>query len=90
VVKAFNHIQAGHITEHAQPDGTPRRRALVIAGDDPDAKATVRGFIHQIGFDVVDAGTLADSWRIEPGAPGYGPRLDVEEMHEALDAATRG
>jgi predicted dinucleotide-binding enzyme len=90
VVKAFNHIGAAHILEHAQPDGTPQRRALAVASDDEDAKATVRAFIHEIGFDVVDAGTLAESWRIEPGTPGYGPRLDVEELHEALDAATRG
>ncbi len=90
VVKAFNHIEAAKIVDEAQPDGTPGRRALVVAADDEDAKATVRGFIHEIGFDVVDAGSLADSWRIEPGTPGYGPRLEVEQMHEALDAATRG
>jgi 8-hydroxy-5-deazaflavin:NADPH oxidoreductase len=89
VVKAFNHIQSGHLTEQGQPAGTPDRRALVIAGDDADAKATVSGLIHEFGFDVVDAGPLAESWRIEPGTPGYGPRLEVADMHEALDAAQR-
>jgi hypothetical protein len=27
--------------------------------------------IHQLGFDTVDAGTLAQSWRIEPEATAY-------------------
>lgn len=89
VVKAFNHIMAVHIVEHAQPDGTPGRRALAVASDHDEARSAVRGLLHEIGFDVVDVGSLADSWRIEPGTPGYGPRLDVEQLHEALDAATR-
>ena len=45
--------------------------------------------IDELGFDVVDAGPLADSWRIEPGTPGYGPRLDAAGMREALAGATR-
>ena len=89
VVKAFNHIQSAHLTEHASPAGTAGRRALTVAGDDADAKATVTALIDELGFDVVDAGSLADSWRIEPGTPGYGPRLDSAGMGEALAAATR-
>jgi predicted dinucleotide-binding enzyme len=89
VVKAFNHIQSAHLTEHASPAGTAGRRALTVAGDDADAKATVTALIDELGFDVVDAGSLADSWRIEPGTPGYGPRLDSAGMTEALAAATR-
>src|SRR3970282_1232686 len=38
VVKAFNHIYAAELTTHGQPAGTPDRRALVIAGDDPCAQ----------------------------------------------------
>ena len=29
-------------------------------------------FLDSIGYDVVDTGSLADSWRQEPGAPVYG------------------
>lgn len=89
VVKAFNHIQSTHLVEHAQPEGTPGRRALVAASDHDEAKVTVSRLIDELGFDVVDGGSLADSWRIEPDTPGYGPRLDVEEMRAALDAARR-
>ncbi len=89
VVKAFNHIMAAHLTEHALPAGTAGRRALVVAGDDEGAKATVTALIDELGFDVVDAGSLAESWRIQPDTPGYGPRLDAEGMRAALDQASR-
>jgi len=89
VVKAFNHIRSSHLLEHGQPSGTAGRRALAIAGDDADAKATVARVIDGFGFDVVDVGPLAESWRIEPDTPGYGARLDAEELREALAAAVR-
>jgi predicted dinucleotide-binding enzyme len=89
VVKAFNHIQAAHLTSHGLPSGTPNRRALVIAGDDADAKAIVTRMIDQFGFDTVDAGPLAESWRIQRDTPGYGPRRNAEELRRDLAAAVR-
>jgi predicted dinucleotide-binding enzyme len=89
VVKAFNHIYAAELTTHGQPAGTPNRRALVIAGNDAAAKATVAKLLDQFGFDVVDAGSLSESWRIQRGTPGYGPRRNAEELRRDLAAATR-
>ena len=89
VVKAFNHIQAADLTAHAQPKGTPNRRALVIAGDDAAAKRTVAELIDRFGFDVVDAGPLAEGWRIQRDTPGYGPRRNAEELRRDLAAAKR-
>jgi predicted dinucleotide-binding enzyme len=45
--------------------------------------------IDGFGFDVVDAGPLAESWRIQPGTPGYVQRLNTEELTSALAAAKR-
>jgi 8-hydroxy-5-deazaflavin:NADPH oxidoreductase len=42
VVKAFNNIYFGELATQGRPAGTPGRRALAIAGDDADAKKTVR------------------------------------------------
>lgn len=89
VVKAFNHIQAAHLTAHAQASGTPNRRALVIAGDDASAKASVARLIDQFGFDTVDAGPLREGWRIQRDTPGYGPRRTAEELRRDLAAAKR-
>jgi predicted dinucleotide-binding enzyme len=71
LVKAFNNILAHHIPKLARPTGAPDRTALPIAGDDADAKKAVATLIHQLGFDTVDAGTLAQSWRIEPETTAY-------------------
>jgi predicted dinucleotide-binding enzyme len=89
VVKAFNHIQAAHLTAQAQPHGAEGRRALAVAGDDADAKAEVGRLINEFGFDTVDVGPLAESWRIEPGTPGYGPRRSAAELRADLEAARR-
>ncbi|MBI5532439.1 MAG: NADPH-dependent F420 reductase [Deltaproteobacteria bacterium] len=89
VVKAFNHIYAAELTTHGQPAGSKNRRALVIAGDDAQAKATVTHLLDQFGFDTVDAGPLKEGWRIQRDTPGYGPRRTAEELRRDLAAARR-
>ena len=89
VVKAFNHIYAADLTAHRQAAGTPNRRALVIAGDDRSAKATVSAMLDAFGFDSVDAGPLAEGWRIQRDTPGYGPRRNAEQLQKDLGAAKR-
>jgi len=89
VVKGFNHIYAAELTTHGQPAGSKNRRALVIAGDDPGAKATVTHLLDQFGFDTVDAGPLKEGWRIQRDTPGYGPRRTAEELRKDLAAARR-
>jgi len=89
VVKAFNHIYAAALTTDGQPAGTKNRRALVIAGDHPGAKATVVRLLDQFGFDTVDAGPLKEGWRIQRDTPGYGPRRTAEELRRDLAAAKR-
>ena len=89
VVKAFNHIYASQLTTDGRPAGTPNRRALVIAGDDQAAKATVTKLLDEFGFDTVDAGPLAESWRIQRDTPGYGPRRNAEQLSADLKAAKR-
>ncbi len=89
VVKAFNHVYAAQLTTDGTPPGTPNRRAFIIGGDDVDAKRTVAALIDQFGFDTVDFGPLAESWRIQPSTPSYGPRRTAEEARRDLAAAAR-
>jgi len=89
VVKAFNHIYAAQLTTDGRPAGSTNRRALVIAGDDAGAKATVTRLLDQFGFDTVDAGPLKEGWRIQRDTPGYGPRRTAEELRRDLAAAKR-
>jgi hypothetical protein len=104
VVKGFNNIFYRHLAELARPAGAEDRSAIVIAGDDEDAKKSAAEFLDAIGYDTVDAGSLAESWRFEPGTPAYGPPYAAGEdnftaapsrpagvnvLREALAAARR-
>ncbi len=86
VVKAFNMIQSEAIGADAKPVGAPGRRALPIAGDDTDAKRTVAALIDSFGFDVVDAGPLAEGRRYDRDKPAYGSYLSADELRAALAA----
>ncbi|GAB3461800.1 NAD(P)-binding domain-containing protein [Kineococcus endophyticus] len=83
-VKAFNGIMAEHLLTAGRQPGDLERRALPVAGDSADAKQVVGGLVDELGFDVVDAGSLADSWRQQPGTPVYGAEAGVEGITKAL------
>jgi predicted dinucleotide-binding enzyme len=72
VVKGFNNIYFGHLGDLARPHGAADRAVLAVAGDDAGAKDEVAAFLDSIGYDTVDAGSPADSWRFEPDTPAYG------------------
>ena len=72
VVKVFNNIFFKHLRSLPRPPGAADRSALPIAGDDKEAKAAVAAFLDSIGYDAVDAGSLAESWRQDSGSPAYG------------------
>ena len=88
VVKAFNNIYAKHLLEHGRPAGDPRRIALPVAGDDPAAKQVVLKLLDELGFDGVDAGTLDESWRQQPGTPVYARDFDAAGVRRALAEAS--
>ncbi|WP_233255488.1 NADPH-dependent F420 reductase [Naasia lichenicola] len=89
VVKVFNNIGFADIPNDAKPVGTPGRRALPVASDDDEAKATVIALLDEFGYDAVDVGSLADSWRYQPDTPAYGVPADADGMRKLIDAAER-
>lgn len=89
VIKAFNNIYAARLQNFGLPAGTTGRIAIPVAGDDPKAKGIVVRLVDEIGFDAVDAGSLAESWRQQPGTPVYGPGLIAAEVQRALSEASR-
>ncbi len=88
VFKVFNGIYWKHLLDKGVPAGTAGRIALPVAGDDPAAKKIVLDLVDQIGFDGVDAGTLAQSWRQQPGTPVYGKDFDAAGVTAALAEAS--
>ena len=89
VVKAFNHIGFSAITEDASPAGTPNRRALAVSSDYPEATELVTKLYDEVGFDTVDVGPLAESWRVERDQPAYVIRQNRDELVANLAKATR-
>lgn len=89
VVKTFNNIYADHLLKRGKPKGAPGRIALPVAGDDRRAKDIVIDLLDQLGFDGVDAGSLDESWRQEPGTAVYGTDLDAERLRTALKEQKR-
>jgi len=89
VVKAFNHIGAADLTTAGSPRGTVGRRALIVAGDDADAKQAVGDLIDEFGFDAVDIGSLADGWRIQRDTPGYVKPFAALDLELAVADAKR-
>src|SRR5450755_3655896 len=70
--ESVNNIFYKHLLSLARPTGAADRSYLPIAGDSAPAKAAVTEFIESIGYSVVDAGPLADSWRQATGTPVWG------------------
>lgn len=90
VIKAFNNIYFISLLEKGAPKGTMDRIALPVAGDPPDARAKVLRLVDELGFDPVDAGSLEESWRQQPGTPCYTNDLEAPRLKEALAAVDRG
>ncbi len=84
VVKMFNTIHAATIVDGGKPAGAPGRICLPVAGDDPVAKAKAIALAEAFGFDGLDAGSLGESWRQQPGTAGYCRDLDLVAMRDAL------
>ena len=89
VAKGFNHIFAKDITTDGTPAGTPNRRALATASDFPEAAELVTRLYDEFGFDTVNIGPLADSWRVERDRPAYVIRQNADELRENLAKANR-
>jgi predicted dinucleotide-binding enzyme len=87
IVKAWNAIGSDSFARQGKPAGSPDRIAIPVAADSDRDRKVGMALVEHTGFDAFDAGTLADSWRQQPGTPCYCTDLTLEEMHFSWAAA---
>jgi predicted dinucleotide-binding enzyme len=90
LVKVFNNILEYTLKHHGKTAGAEGRVAISIAGDNQEHKKVVAQLVDLTGFDTVDAGSLAESWRQQPGTPAYCTELNELELKQALADAKKG
>jgi predicted dinucleotide-binding enzyme len=90
LVKVFNNMLEGTLKYKGKTAGAEARVAISIAGDNPEHKKIVAQLVDITGFDTVDAGSLAESWRQQPGTPAYCTELNESELKKALVNAEKG
>jgi predicted dinucleotide-binding enzyme len=86
VVKTLNHIGYHEIDAERRPVGSMDRRALGVAGDDPEAVNVVAAVIERIGYDAVRMDSLRTGRLLEPGGPVFGAALGRAEFERAIRA----
>ena len=89
VLKAFNNIMAQSLSGKGLSSGTKGRIAAPVSGDDQHAKEVLIRLIDTLGFDGIDAGSIDESWRQQPGTPVYCTDLDIAGVRRALSQANR-
>jgi predicted dinucleotide-binding enzyme len=83
-VKSLNHLGYHDMDEHARPSSDPMRRAIAVASDDTEAKRMVSAFVDSLGFDPVDAGSLADGIHLQTGTAVFGRELSRAEFERMI------
>lgn len=89
IAKAWNAIGSASLARKAKPAGAADRIAIPVAADRDQDRKVAMTLINDTGLDAFDAGSLADSWRQQPGAPVYCTDLTYDEIADALNRAER-
>jgi hypothetical protein len=90
LVKVFNNILEYTLKHKGKTAGAEDRIAISVAGDNEAHKKVAAQLVDQTGFDTVDGGSLAESWRQQPGTPAYCTELNKTELKQALAEAEKG
>ncbi|MFD5215259.1 NADPH-dependent F420 reductase [Microbacterium sp. NPDC058345] len=89
VVKALGHMGYQDLEDEARAAGAPGRKAIAVAGDDPDDLDVVCRLVDDLGFDPVVAGPLAAGIMLEPGAEAFDADVEAAELRAMLERFPR-
>ena len=86
VVKVFNSIFATSLNLPGRPKGDKDRIALAVSGDSVQTKEIAFRLVDELGYDPFDIGTIADSWKQQPGSTIYCRDIRLDEVKKRVDA----
>ena len=89
IAKAWNAIGSDSLATNGKPAGSPDRIAIPVAFDRISDRTITMKLVEDTGFDAFDTGSLADSWRQQPGAPIYCTDLTVNEIQAVVYTAEK-
>jgi predicted dinucleotide-binding enzyme len=89
IAKAWNAIGSASLARKGMPKGDAGRIAIPVAADRERDREVAMALVEDTGLDAVYSGTLAESWRQQPGAPVYCTDLPRDKIEAALSAAER-
>lgn len=89
IAKAWNAITSASFAQKGAPAGTAGRIAIPVAADGEREREVAMRLVDETGLEPVYSGTLAESWRQQPGSPVYCTDLSRDEIPDALAATER-
>jgi 8-hydroxy-5-deazaflavin:NADPH oxidoreductase len=89
VIKAWNNVLAATLARKGLSAEGEGQIALSVAGNDPTAKNTIMSLVEDTGFEAIDGGSLAESWRQQPITAAYCTELTADKLRKALAVADR-
>lgn len=85
VVKAFNHMGYHDIQAVSSYSLDTERKAIAVAGDQPEAVEKVARIIEDFGFTPLVIGPLANGIMLEPGSPLFGANETASKLQQLMD-----
>lgn len=89
IAKAWNAIGSDSLARNSRSGSVSERIALPIAADRARDREIAMALVEDTGLVPFDAGSLAESWRLQPGAPAYCTDLASDQVASALAAADK-
>jgi predicted dinucleotide-binding enzyme len=89
IAKAWNAITSASFAEKGAPAGTKGRIAIPVAADGVREREVAMRLVDETGLEPVYSGSLAESWRQQPGSPVYCTDLTRDEIPHALAVTER-
>lgn len=89
VVKALSHMGYHHLHDEARAKGERGRKAIAVAGNQPQDVEEVAELIDRLGFDPLPLESLSAGKKLEPGTPAFGANVERDTLRDMVATPSR-